>query len=132
MFSRVPLSAQIRLWAYSTAQPHWQYIDDVKGAVTRIINPAVTAGFLPDAYFLTSADHRPIFLTLNDVVKSGSGRLAASAGRLFGHRPIRSGNDQSSGRCPGGVPPTIGRRPSSDCRGACRSPADDNESCGHR
>ena len=64
------------------------------------INRAVTGGFLPDAYFSRSAAHRPIFLTLNHVVKSASGRLTAAARRLFGHQSISSGNDQIFGRCP--------------------------------
>ena len=87
--------------------------------VTSFINRAVTGGFLPDAYFSRSADHRPIFLTLNHVVKSASGHLTAAARRPFGHRPISSSNDQIFGRCPGGDRP--------DSR---RSPQDANESHG--
>ena len=64
-------------------------------------DPRIFRRFLPDAYFSRSAAHRPIFLTLNHVVKSASGRLTAAAGRLFGHRPILSSNDQIFGRCPG-------------------------------
>ena len=71
----------------------------------------IFAGFLPDAYFSRSAAHRPIFLTLNHVVKSASGRLTAAAGRLFGHPPILSSNDQIFGRCPGGDRPDSRRSP---------------------
>ena len=76
------------------------------------VNRAVTGRYLPDAYFSRSAAHRPIFLTLNHVVKSASGRLTAAAGRLFGHRSISSGNDQIFGRCPADAPP-MSRRQSS-------------------
>ena len=76
------------------------------------VNHAVTARFLPDAYFSRSAAHRPIFLTLNHVVKSASGHLTAAAGRLFGHRSISSGNDQIFGRCPADAPPMSRRRSS--------------------
>ena len=79
-------------------------------------NPAVPARFLPDAYFARSVARRPMFLTLDNVVKSPSGRLMAAAGRLFGHRPILSGNDKIFGRCPAGVPATIVRRPGGDRR----------------
>ena len=68
-------------------------------------DPRIFRRFLLDAYFSRSAAHRPIFLTLNRVVKSASGRLTAAAGRLFGHRPILSSNDQIFGRCPGGDRP---------------------------
>ena len=95
------------------------------------INLAVAARFLPDAYFARSVARRPIFLTLNNVVKSPSGRLTAATGGLFGHRPIFSANDKLIGRCPADVPATIARRPGDDRRGACRSPPDDNESCSH-
>ena len=79
------------------------------------INRAVIGGFLPDAYFPRSAAHWPIFLTLNHVVKSASGRLTAAAGRLFSRRPILSSNDQyfqpMSWRCPGGNRPDSWRSP---------------------
>ena len=99
--------------------------------VTSFINLAVTARFFADAYFLTSAAHRPIFLTLNHVVKSASGRLTAAAGRLFGRWPILSSNDQIFGRCPGGVPAAIVQTPGGHRWESCRSPQDANESHGH-
>ena len=101
------------------------------GDVTSFINRAVTCRFLPDAYFSRSAAHQPIFLTLNHVVKSASGRLTAAAGRLFCHRPILSSNDQIFGRCPGGVPAAIIRTPGGHRWESCRSPQDANESHGH-
>ena len=104
----------------------------VKADVTSFINRAVIRGFFTDAYFSRSAAHRLTFLTLNQVVKSASGRLKAAVGRLFGHRSISSGNDQIFGRCPADAPPTIVRRPTGDRLGSCRSPADDNESCDDR
>ena len=57
---------------------------DSQGDVTRIINPAVTTRFFADAYFLTSADHRRIFSTLNHVVKV---RQRTSGGRVTVRRP---------------------------------------------
>ena len=93
------------------------------------INSAMHARFLPDAYFTRSVARRPIFLTLNNVVKSPSGRLTATAGRLFGHRPIISANDKIFGRCPADVPATIaqgpggGRRGPVDCRRTTMNPA---------
>ena len=66
----------------------------------KLYNRVVIRGFFADAYFSRSAAHRPIFLTLNQVVKSASGRLKAAVGRLFGHHSISSGNDQIFGRCP--------------------------------
>ena len=87
------------------------------------INPAMLARFLLDAYFARSVARRPIFLTLNNV-KSPSGRQTAGAGRLFSHRLILSANDKIFGRCPADVPAMI-------AQGSCRSPPDDNESCGH-
>ena len=51
-----------------------------EGDVTSFINPAVTAIFFADAYFLTSADHHRIFSTLNHVVKV---RQRTSAGRRW-------------------------------------------------
>ena len=94
--------------------------------------PAAAVGFLPDADFSRSVACRTIFLTLNNVVKSPSGRLTIAAGRMFGRRSILSGNDQIFGRCPAGVPATIVRSPGSDRRESCRSPLDDNESGNHR
>ena len=96
------------------------------------INRAAAARFLPDAYFVRSVARRPILLTLNNVVKSASGRMTAATGRLFGHRPILSANYKIFSRCPAGVPATIVRRPSGDRRRSSRSPPDDNESCDHR
>ena len=96
--------------------------------VTSFINRAVIRGFFADAYFSRSAAHQPIFLTLNHVVKSTSGRLTAAAGRLFGHRPILSCNDQIFGRCPGGVPAAIVQTPGGHRWESCRSPQDANES----
>ena len=52
--------------------------DICKADVPRNINRTVTGRFLPDAYFSRSAAHRRIFLTLNHVVKSASGRLTAT------------------------------------------------------
>ena len=77
------------------------------------INRAVAARFLLDAYFARSVGRRPIFLTLNKGVNLPSGHLTIVVGRLFGHRPISSSNDQiwilkwpnfrpMSRRCPGG------------------------------
>ena len=94
------------------------------------VNRTVTGGFLPDACFSRSAAHRPIFLTLNHVVKSTSGHLTAAAERLFGRRPILSSNDQIFARCPGGVPAAIVRTPGSHHWESCRSPQDANESHG--
>ena len=64
------------------------------------INRAMAARFWPDCYFSRSVGRRPIFLTLNKVVNLPSGHLTIVAGRLFGHRPISSSNDQIFGRCP--------------------------------
>ena len=58
----------------------------IKGDVTSFINPAVTARFFADAYFLTSADHRRIFSTLNHVVKVRQ-RTSASHRRVTVRRP---------------------------------------------
>ena len=80
--------------------------------VTSFINRAVIRGFFADAYFSRSAAHRPIFLTLNQVIKSASGRLTTAVGRLFGHSSISSGNDQIFGRCPADAPPMPRRRSS--------------------
>ena len=74
-------------------------------------DPRIFRRFLPDAYFSRSVDHRPIFLTLNHVVKSASGHLTATAGRPFGHRLILSSDDQIFGRCPGGDRPDSRRSP---------------------
>ena len=72
----------------------------IYGDVTRIINPAVTARFFAYAYFLTSADHRRIFSTLNHVVKVMQQTSAGHRKRLFGDRPIRSADDKIFSRWP--------------------------------
>ena len=64
---------------------------------------SILAGFWPDCYFSRSVGRCPIFLTLNKVVNLPSGHLTIVAGRLFGHRPISSSNDQIVGRCPAGA-----------------------------
>ena len=84
------------------------------------INRAMAAWFWPDCYFSRSVGRRPIFLTLNKVVNLPSGHLTIVAGRLFGHRPISSSNDQIFGRCPAGVPAAIVGTPGGHRWESCR------------
>ena len=83
------------------------------------INRAVTARFLPEFCWMPILRDRlvagRIFLTLNKVVNSPSGHLTITAGRLFGHRPISSSNDQIFGRCPAGVPAVTAGSPVECC-----------------
>ena len=95
------------------------------------INPAVPTRFLQDAYFARSVAHWPIFLTLNNVVKSPSGCLTAAAGGLFGYWPIFSSNDKIIGRWPTDVQATIARRPGDDRLVGLSIAAGRHESCGH-
>ena len=80
----------------------------------------MAAGFWPDCYFSRSVGRRPIFLTLNKVVNLPSGHLTIIAGRLFGHRPISSSNDQIFGWCPAGVPAAIVGTPGDHRWESCR------------
>ena len=97
---------------------------------------------LQDAYFSTSADRRPILLTLNSFENWLSGHLTVTAGRPDGDRPNEAANGQFSralsdghrrgicrwpsgllaisGRCP-----QIGRLPSDHRRVILLPPAGD-------
>ena len=94
---------------YSKPRPYISYVLMPTSQYNSI--PLAIGRFLADCEISRSVAHRPILLTLNNVVNSPSGHLTIAAGKLFGRRPILSSNDQIFGRFPAGVPSGIGRTP---------------------
>ena len=96
------------------------------------INPAVPARFFARCLFCEIGSSSADFLDLEQCRKvtqrSPDGRRQETV------RPPADSlcKWQIFGLCPADVQETIARGPGCDRRGSCRSPPDDNESCGHR
>ena len=134
--SWVQIPAQVELGVHTTSVLGriWTKTRELNSNadVTSFINRAVTGRFFADAYFLTSAGNRQIFSTLNHVVKVMQRMPAGCRWETVRPLPDSFCKWQNFRLMPRRCPTTIGRRPSGDCRDACRLPADDNKSYDHR